>query len=94
MFLGPFLSIIREPGLYQNQFLRGHTLNMKYNFSEIFSGSSNTFFKIDFKVRYMGKNLLFYYTKRADFFSIGYPPASSLCRILLLYIFSFKLLIL
>ena len=40
----------------------------------------------------MCKNLLFYYTKRADFFSISYPPAFPFCRILLLYIFSFQLL--
>ena len=76
-----------EPGLYQNQFIRGHALSTEYNFSEIFSHSSNTFLKMDFKVRYMGKNLFFYDTKRADFFSIGYPPAFPLCRILLLYIF-------
>ena len=87
VFLRPFLSIIREPRLYQNQFLRGHALNTEYNFSEIFSHSSNTFLEMVFKVRYMCKNLLFYYTKRADFFSISYPPAFPWCRILLLYIF-------
>ena len=92
MFLGPFLSIIREPGLYQNQFLRGHALNMEYDFSEIFSHSSNTFLKMDFKVRY-GKNLLFYYTKEQIFLVFGYLSAFPLCGILL-YIFSFKLLIL
>ena len=48
MFLGPFLSIIREPRLYQNQFLRDHTLNTEYDFSEIFSHSSNTLLKMGF----------------------------------------------
>ena len=67
VFLGPFLSIIREPGLYQNQFLRGHALNTEYNFSEIFSYSSNTFLKMDFKVRIRARIYCFTIQKKQIF---------------------------